>query len=108
MIDEGWYAETREPEPPRRLGDVLGEVVRKLGLPDPTALDALARAWPTLAGAAIGAHSAPRSLRDGVLTIAVDSPAWATQLRYLEVELVNRAAAHAPVTSLRVVVDAGC
>ena len=107
MSDSGWYAEGPKPRPPRRLGDVVGEVARGLGLPDPAALDSVARVWPALVGDVIGAHSRPRSLRDGVLTIVVDSPAWATQLRYLEADLVASVAGHAPVTSLRVVVEAG-
>ena len=101
----GWYSEGPPPKEPRRLGDELGEVARGLGLPDPKAVEAVARAWAALVGDAISTHSRPRSLRDGVLTIAVDSPAWGTQLRYLEADVVRMVAAHAPVTSLRIVLD---
>jgi predicted nucleic acid-binding Zn ribbon protein len=78
---DGWYSEGPVPKEPERLGDVLGEVARGLGLPDPKAIESIARAWPTLVGEAISTHSRPRSLRDGVLTVAVDSPVWGTQLR---------------------------
>jgi predicted nucleic acid-binding Zn ribbon protein len=101
----GWYSEGPVPKEPKRLGDVLGEVARGLGLPDPKAVESIARAWPSLVGEAISAHSRPRSLRDGVLTIAVDSPVWGTQLRYLEADVVQLVGTHASVTSLRVVVD---
>jgi hypothetical protein len=30
-------------------------------------------------------------VREGVLTVAVDDPIWATQLRYLETAVVTRA-----------------
>jgi predicted nucleic acid-binding Zn ribbon protein len=102
---DGWYSEGPVPKEPERLGDVLGEVARGLGLPDPKAIESIARAWPTLVGEAIGTHSRPRSLRDGVLTVAVDSPVWGTQLRYLESDVVQLVGTHASVLSLRVVVD---
>jgi predicted nucleic acid-binding Zn ribbon protein len=100
-----WYSEEPPRREPHKLGDTLGEVARGLGLPDPNALAAVLAAWPGMVGDAIGAHSRPRSLRNGVLTVAVDSPVWGTQLRYLEADLVQRAREHAPVTSLRLVVE---
>lgn len=103
--DRGWYSESPPPREPRALGEALGEVARGLGLPDPKAVDAVVRAWPTLVGHPISAHSRPRSLRDGVLTIVVDSAAWATQLRYLEAEVVQRVGPYAAVSTLRLVVD---
>jgi hypothetical protein len=45
------------------------------------------------------------SVRDGVLTVAVDDPIWASQLRSLELAVVARATAlvgPAVVTSMRV------
>ncbi len=56
-------------------------------------------------GADVAAHARLVSVRDGVLTVAVDDPIWATQLRYLETAVVERAAAllgPSSVTSLRV------
>ena len=50
-------------------------------------------------------HSHASSIRDGVLTVVVDGPIWATQLRYLETAVVERATAVVGaglVTSLRV------
>ena len=38
----------------------------------------------------VAQHSRPRSLRDQVLVVAVDEPAWATQLRWLEADLLAR------------------
>jgi predicted nucleic acid-binding Zn ribbon protein len=109
-MSDGWYAEGPAPKEPHRLGDALSDVARRLGLPDPATVETVARVWPGVVGDAIAGHSRPRSLRDGVLTIAVDSATWATQLRYLESDIVHRLAAHAvatPVTALRVVVDPG-
>jgi hypothetical protein len=49
-----------------------------------------------------------RSLRDGVLLVAVDDPAFATQVRYLEAQVREAAArvvGRPVVRSLRVVVQ---
>ncbi len=56
-------------------------------------------------GPNVGANSRPVRLRDGVLTVAVADPAWATQLRFLEATLVQRLqASWAPKRSIRIVV----
>ena len=62
-----------------------------------------------IVGARSRAHAQVRSVRDGVCTIEVDGPGWATQLRYAERQLVARAnerCGPGVVTSIRVVVQA--
>ncbi|MBA2327835.1 MAG: DUF721 domain-containing protein [Actinobacteria bacterium] len=78
---------------PARLRDTLAAVGADLGLPAPDALAALALGWPELAGAELAAHSRVGSLREGVLTVVVDAPGWATPLRYLQPKVLERAAA---------------
>jgi predicted nucleic acid-binding Zn ribbon protein len=46
--------------------------------------------WEELVGAEIARHAQPQSLRDGVLLLVADQPAWATQLRYLAADLLAR------------------
>jgi predicted nucleic acid-binding Zn ribbon protein len=53
-------------------------------------LTALFAHWEDLVGREIAAHAQPRSLRDGVLLVCADQPAWATQLRYLGSHLLDR------------------
>jgi predicted nucleic acid-binding Zn ribbon protein len=89
--------------PLRRLDESLSEVAAGLHLDDPRVTAAVFGGWGELVGAAVAAHARPRVLRQGVLTVEVDSPAWATQLRMLEGEVVERLAG---VRSLRVVVSA--
>jgi predicted nucleic acid-binding Zn ribbon protein len=67
------------------VGDSLDRVARSLGL-----APALLTRWPELVGEGVAEHTRPRSLRDGTLVVAVDDPAWATQLRWLEADLVTR------------------
>lgn len=47
--------------------------------------------WPEIAGADLAAHTEPVRLHGGVLVLRVDTPAWATQVRYLITDLTARA-----------------
>jgi len=75
---------------PAPVGTSLDRVVRHLGAPSADVTTSLVRRWPDLVGSNVGANSRPLRLRDGVLSVAVADPAWATQLRFLESTLVER------------------
>jgi predicted nucleic acid-binding Zn ribbon protein len=93
-----------EPVP---LREAVAAVGRELGMPPPVDLSSLADAWPEIVGDAVAAHAAVRSVRDGVCTIEVDDPGWATQVRYAERQIVGRAercCGPGVVRSIRVVV----
>jgi predicted nucleic acid-binding Zn ribbon protein len=70
----------------------LAEVSADLGLPEPDALALLIQEWASLVGPDVASHCRLTSLRDGVLRVTVDTAPRGTQLRYLEGELVERAA----------------
>ena len=92
---------------PVSLGDAVAAVGKELGMPPPTELSALADAWPEIVGDAVAAHASVRSVRDGVCTVEVDAAGWATQIRYAEQQVVERAASccgAGVVRSVRVVV----
>lgn len=76
---------------PRPVRESLRAVAARLGLPDPGVLGQVFTHWEELVGPDVAAHAAPRSLRDGRLTVAVDHPAWATSLRLLTGDLLRRA-----------------
>jgi predicted nucleic acid-binding Zn ribbon protein len=44
--------------------------------------------WAELVGDPVASHTTPRNVKEGVLTVAVDDPAWASQLRFLEADLL--------------------
>jgi hypothetical protein len=95
-------------EPPTPLSDALRVVGAELGLPDPGLVASLNDRWPDVVGPTVAGHARPRSIRDGILTIAVDAPAWATELRYLEHEIRARLAeisGQDTVRAVRIVVD---
>jgi predicted nucleic acid-binding Zn ribbon protein len=81
-----------EPPGPRKVGEALDRLSRGLGLPPAAATARLVRAWPEVVGEAVAAHTTPRWVRDGVLSLAVDDPVWAAQLRWLEADLLARVA----------------
>jgi predicted nucleic acid-binding Zn ribbon protein len=93
---------------PVPLRDAIAAVGRELGLPPADVVTTLVEQWEDIVGPAIAAHAEVRSVRDGECTIAVDGPAWATQLRYGSaalLERVNERCGDGAVTSVRVVVS---
>lgn len=101
--DEQWLGS----RPPRPLGESLAEVAADLNLDQPEVIAGVLNGWPGIVGEPVAAHTRPRTLRQGILTIEVDAPEWATQLRYLETELlrrIGRKVRPGVVTGLRLVV----
>ena len=75
---------------PRRVSDSLDRITRRLGGPSADTATTVFSRWADLVGADIAAHARPVSLRDATLVLAVDHPAWATQLRYMTADLLGR------------------
>jgi predicted nucleic acid-binding Zn ribbon protein len=99
---------TVPPTDPVSLGDALARVQAELGLPHGDALRALADGWDDIVGSDVAAHARLDAVRDETAAIVVDSPLWASQLRYLERDIVDRANAlvgSTVVTGIRVRVD---
>jgi len=95
--------------PPVPVGEALAQVGKELGLGDPVVLGTLTDRWDEIVGDAIAPHARIRSLRGTVLTVGVEAGPWATELRYLEREVLARVEAILGpdvVTDLRVAVDA--
>ena len=96
-----------EPVDPVPIGEALAEVGEELGLAEPRVIGLLSARWPEIVGPAVAEHARLRALRGSTLTVAVDSGPWATQLRYLEADVLARVAAlvgDGVVDSVRVVV----
>jgi hypothetical protein len=96
-------AEARES--PHGIREVLGKLSQRLGLPDPGRTGAVWGRWEEFVGPEIAGHARPSSLRDGVLRVRADSPAWAHELGYLREEIkgrVNASLGHPVVAEVRV------
>ena len=92
---------------PMPLRDAVAALGRRLGLPAPDVVATLHARWPELVGPAIAQHARVRSVHDGVCTIEVDGPAFATRFRYKTSDLVgqlNECCGGPVVDSVRVVV----
>jgi predicted nucleic acid-binding Zn ribbon protein len=63
------------PDKWQRLGDVMPKLVQQLGLSDRLKENEITNAWRQIVGDFIAAHSAPVTLRDGVLVVRVVQPA---------------------------------
>jgi len=71
----------RSSDEPIALGDAIKAVAGRLTKVDLVGLAALRERFAEVVGSQIAAHAQPLRLTGEVLTIAVDQPAWATQLR---------------------------
>lgn len=80
------------PHSPRPITESLDRITRSLGGPPASVLSTIFRRWTEIVGPAVATHAAPVSLHRGTLVVAVDQPAWATQLTYLEGDLKRRIA----------------
>jgi predicted nucleic acid-binding Zn ribbon protein len=89
---------TRDDGGPRPLGASLDAVSKKLGMKDSRGLGRLFANWEELVGPAVAAHVKPVRLDAEALVVAVDHPAWATQVRHLGDELLDRVADEVGVT----------
>lgn len=100
----GWEP-LRKPSGPRRLEEALDQVTSGLKAPRAQVLKTVFDAWDELVGSVVAAHSSPVRLVDGELVVAVDDPAWATEMKFFGGELIariNAAAQEEAVTSLTV------
>ena len=82
----------RQPPEPRPIGEVVDRLVRGLGAPSAGAFAAVFARWKDVVGEQVAANAQPLTLHDGRLVVGVEQPGWATQLRYLETDLLGRLA----------------
>jgi predicted nucleic acid-binding Zn ribbon protein len=79
--------DSRDPQP---FGALVRRLLADRGWEETAASAAVLARWEALVGAEIAAHCQPVSLRDGELTLAAESTAWATQLRLLAPRVLGR------------------
>jgi predicted nucleic acid-binding Zn ribbon protein len=77
---------------PQGVAGVIARMVAERGWSEPVAVGGVLGRWDAVVGPDIAAHCRPLSFEDGVLTVAADSSAWATQVRLLASSLLRRLA----------------
>ena len=93
---------------PRSIGESLKSVTAGFGSRG-RAIDLTDR-WSEAVGEAIAAHARPERLEAGRLTVVVDDPAWATELRYHSARILDALNANpgaATISELRLRVQPG-
>jgi predicted nucleic acid-binding Zn ribbon protein len=75
-------------KPPRALNEVLGKLLRRMHVSDESSAIGLFSGWRQIVGDTIADHAVPKRLEKRVLVVEVDDPAWATQLKFLESQLI--------------------
>lgn len=93
----------------KAMGDILGALLDRLELTPATKAAMVVLRWPEFVGPVIAAHARPEGVKRGVLTVAVESSVWATELSLhvpLLLERINGALGEGVVTDVRFVVGA--
>ena len=75
---------------PRRVGESLDTVMRGLGAPEASGVHLVFDRWSEVVGDALAARTRPLRIDGGRLLLAVDEPAIATHVRFLQAELLTR------------------
>lgn len=75
---------------PAALPQLLDTVLAGMGAPKADAIIAVHEGWATIVGDELANHAQPLAIEDGCLRVGVDSPAWASHLRWSEREIVAR------------------
>lgn len=83
-------AEALNDDGPVRIGRSIQRLLDSVGAPPASAIRAVFDGWQQIVGDALARHTRPLSLQDGVLTVAVDHPAWATQIHLLASDLLAK------------------
>jgi predicted nucleic acid-binding Zn ribbon protein len=94
--------DVRDPQP---LGRLARDLAKKRGWSTRVAEGTVLGHWSSMVGHQIADHATPTALNDGVLSVAAESTAWATQLRMIQTQILAKIAAavgNGVVTSLRI------
>jgi predicted nucleic acid-binding Zn ribbon protein len=89
----GWSGPGPDSRDPQLLGPAARELAKVRGWSPRVAEGAVLGQWATMVGEQIAGHAKPTVLRDGVLSVAAESTAWATQLRLMQPQLLAKIAA---------------
>jgi hypothetical protein len=75
---------------PTPLRESLDAVLRGMGAPEASGVHVVFDRWPEVVGDALAARTRPLRIDGGRLVLAVDEPAIATHVRFLQGELLTR------------------
>lgn len=97
--DEAFIDEEQDPVPfdevakndrSSLLAEELDSLLRRLGSESTTVVAGVFSNWHELVGSTVAQHASPIKLESGRLLVEVDEPAWATQMHFLESEIIGK------------------
>lgn len=92
------YGKGREPV---AAGDVIKFVTAKRGWNAQLSEAAILAAWTEIVDAQIAAKTTPLSFNKGNLLVRCESTAWATQLSFLRIDIINKIKSHFPEAQIK-------
>ena len=72
------------------LSGALDALLDRLGAESTTAITGVFAEWPKIVGEQVAQHVTPIKLERGRLIVEIDDPSWATQMRFLEPQLIEK------------------
>ncbi len=75
---------------PRRLRSSLDRMMRHMNAPSIDLLRAVFVEWPEIVGEDVAEHARPSAIDGQTLVVIADDTTWASQLRWLENQLISR------------------
>lgn len=73
-----------------RLSESLGELSERMGAGRAEVVGVVFGRWEEVVGPAVAAHVRPQRLQEDTLVVVADHPAWATQMRHLAPDILDR------------------
>ena len=98
----------RRGDGPRRVGDALPRLLKRLGVPaSPATMEAVFARWDEVIPADLDGHVRPLRVDGETLVVAVDHPAWATRARMQSAHILERVRTlgDSPIERLEVLVE---
>jgi len=77
---------------PQPVGEALDRVMRGLGAPEASGVHLVFDRWAEVVGEGLAARTRPLRIEGNRLVLAVDEPAMATHVKFLQSELLARLA----------------
>ena len=72
------------------LANALDALLDRLGADTASAISGVFGEWAQIVGEQVAKHVTPIKLERGKLIVEVDDPSWATQMRFLEPQLIEK------------------
>ncbi|MFT4202135.1 DciA family protein [Gordonia sp. (in: high G+C Gram-positive bacteria)] len=100
-----WSGSGPDHRDPQSLGSLVGRLSQAPGWQPKVGAATVINTWDSIVGQDLAAHAKPTRLDDTILYVSAESTAWATQLRYVQGQIIAKIAAavgDGVVTQLRI------